>query len=149
MIVIRKYSITELYAAENVKELFKEYEEESAIDGLPPIAAKKELYFHIESLGALNIFGAFLDNVLVGFVTVLSPIVPHYGIVVAVAESFFVAKQYRKTGAGLRLMRAAEDRAKEIGSPGILFSAPFGGQLSDVLAKKKYKETSRVFFRKF
>lgn len=148
-IEIKNYSIEELYNAVNVSELFNEYEQESAIKGLPRISAKKETYLNLEKSGTLHIIGAFLDNVLIGFVTIISPIMPHYDALVSVAESLFVAKKYRKSGAGLKLQKAAEEHANSLGSPGLLFSAPYGGVLAEVLPRRGYKETNRVFFKKF
>jgi hypothetical protein len=55
---------------------------------------------------------------------------------------------HRGTGSGIRLLRAAEDKAKEIGSPGLIVSAPFAGRLFDVLPRCGYTEVSRVFFKK-
>ena len=132
------------------QEILDEYGDECHIDGLPNPSAKKDMYLEMERSGALHTIGAFLENTVIGFVTVLAPIVPHYGVLVAVTESFFVAKEHRKTGAGLRLLRAAEQYAKERGSPGLLISAPFGGSLAEVLSRMDdYVETNRVFFRKF
>ena len=72
---------------------------------------------------------------------------PHYSVKMAVTESFFVAKAYRKSGAGLKLLHAAETYAKEIGCAGILVNAPFEKTLMDVLPRVGYQETHRVFFK--
>lgn len=96
----------------------------------------------------LHVFSAATDFDLVGFITVLAPVLPHYGVPVAVSESFFVAKAHRKTGAGLKLLRAAEDMARSLGSPGLLVSAPFAGDLFHVLPHVGYVESSRIFFKK-
>jgi GNAT superfamily N-acetyltransferase len=76
---------------------------------------------------------------------VLKPVIPHYGVAIAVTESFFVGKEYRKSGAGLKLLRAAEAHAE--GAPGLLVSAPVGGTLAEVLPHLGYRETNRVFFK--
>lgn len=125
-----------------------EYAAESAIDGLPPPAVKMETYRQLERARVLHAFSARLDGALVGFITVLAPILPHYGVPVAVSESFFVAKAHRRTGAGLKLLRAAENKARALGSPGLLVSAPFEGTLFKVLPRVGYGETNRVFFKK-
>ena len=65
---------------------------------------------------------------------------------VATTERFFV-KAHRKTGAGLRLLRAAEEKARALGSPGLLVTAPFEGDLFQVLPRVGYQETNRVFFK--
>lgn len=146
---IRKSSILELEAQPNIHEILDEYATESAIKGLPAPAAKVELYKYLESTDALYTIGAFLDELLIGFVTVLAPVLPHYGRLIAVTESVFVAKAYRKTGAGLKIIASAEEYAKEIGSPGLLMSAPLGGNLAEVLPHIGYDETNRTFFKSF
>ena len=86
-------------------------------------------------------------ELLVGFVTVLVSVFPHVGVLMASTESLFVAKEYRKTGAGLKLIRSAESCAKEGGAPCLFISSPFGGNLAEVLPQVGYTETNRVFFR--
>lgn len=147
MIMIKKTTIAEIEANENFSALAKEYAEESSIHGLPAPVEKIATYRVIESTGFFQAYGAFLGEVLVGFIAILTPVIPHYGVAIAVAESFFVAKAYRKTGAGLKLLRAGQDHAKSAGSPGFLVSAPTGGVLANVLPRLGYRETNRVFFK--
>jgi GNAT superfamily N-acetyltransferase len=148
MLSIAPSSVADLSAVPEFPALAAEYAAESAIDGLPPPSAKIETYRRLESAGMLHAFAARLDDALVGFITVLAPVLPHYGVPVAVSESFFVAKAHRGSGAGLRLLRAAEDKAHALGSPGLLVSAPFAGNLFKVLPRVGYVETNRVFFKK-
>lgn len=146
---IRKCSIPELENAANIKDLLAEYAAESAIAGLPAPSAKFDMYRSLEESGALHVIGAFSSELLIGYITVLAPVLPHYSAVVAVTESFFVAKEHRKSGAGIKLLREAESYAKTKGSPGLLVSAPFGGDLAEVLPRVGYEETNRVFFKSF
>ncbi len=141
--------MSEIFSAPNIKELLDEYAEESAIFGLPHPKAKVDLYKQLESVGFLYPIGAFCEDGLVGFILVLTHILTHYSERVSTTESFFVAKAYRKTGAGIKLLRAAEGYAKEIKSLGLLISTPIGGDLAEVLSKTDYRETNRVFFRAF
>jgi GNAT superfamily N-acetyltransferase len=148
MMSVQESSVAEVTGAPNFADLAIEYAGESAIDGLPPPAAKMATYRHLEAVGMLHVFSAINDGELVGFITVLAPVLPHYGVPVAVSESFFVARAHRKTGAGLRLLRLAEQKARALGSPGLLVSAPFEGDLCRVLPHVGYRETNRVFFRR-
>lgn len=148
-LIIRKCFISELENEDNIDEILAEYADESAIAGLPAPAAKVDMYKHLESIGSLYTLGAFADGSLIGYITVLTPVLPHYSAVIAVVESFFVLKAHRKTGAGLKLLHEAERYAGSVGSPGILVSAPFGGDLAEVLPHVGYIETNRVFFRSF
>lgn len=146
---IRDSNISELENAPNIHDLLLEYAAESAIKGLPHPSAKVSLYKTLEQNNSLHTIGAFLDGILIGYINILYPILPHYGAIIAVAESYFVAKEQRKTGAGLKLLRAAQEFAKTKNSPGILVSAPIGGDLAEVLPRVGYTETNRVFFMGF
>jgi GNAT superfamily N-acetyltransferase len=148
MLTVAPSTVAAIAGAREFAALAAEYAAESAIDGLPPPAAKMETYRQLERAGMLHAFGANLGDTLVGFITVLAPVLPHYGVPVAVSESFFVAQAHRSTGAGLRLLRAAEGKARTLGSPGLLVSAPFEGALFKVLPRVGYVETNRVFFKK-
>lgn len=145
---VQKSSVAELEAADNFHELLAEYAAESAIDGLPPAVARMEIYRHLESVGMLHVISATSDGHLIGFINVLVAPHPRYSVPVAVSEGFFVAKAHRKTGAGLMLLRAAEDKARELGSAVLLVSAPFEGDLFHVLPRRGYIETNRTFCKK-
>lgn len=148
-LIIRHCTISEMEAAPNIMALLDEYAAESSIAGLPHPSVKVETYKHLESTGAIYPIGAFIGGKLIGFVTVLSPVLPHYNVCVAVAESFFVSKEHRGSGAGLKLLHSAQERTKEVGACGLLVSAPMGGDLAEVLPRVGYTETNRVFFRSF
>lgn len=147
-ITIRQCAASELLDAPNRHELWDEYASESSIDGLPKPTVQIDMYRMLESAGALQLIAAFDGDTIVGFISVLSNKLPHYGVLMAASESFFVAKDYRKSGAGLRLLREAERYALFIGSPGLLVSAPSGGRLAGVLPNVGYAETNRVFFKR-
>ena len=145
---IRKCTVFEIENAPNFSALLAEYATELVVDGAPPFSAKMEMYHALEKTGSFQVLGAYLEDKLIGFVTVLVSVFPHVGVLMAVTESLFVAKEYRKTGAGLKLIRAAETYAYERDAPCLLVSAPFGGNLAEVLPHVGYAETNRVFCRK-
>jgi GNAT superfamily N-acetyltransferase len=146
-VAVQDSSVTEIESAARFRRLAAEYAAESAIAGLPPPSAKRDAYLHLERSGLLHMISATRDGQLIGLIAVLMSTLPHYGVPVAVSESFFVSRAYRKTGAGLRLLRAAEEKASALGSPGLLVSAPFEGDLFQVLPRVGYRETNRVFFK--
>lgn len=148
-ITIRHCAASELLDAPNRFELWDEYARESSIDGMPKPEVQIEAYRMLEKAGALRLIGAFDGDLLVGFVSVLVNVLPHYGVIAAVTESFFVAAAYRKTGAGLNLLREAEAHAQAMNAPVLLVSAPTGGRLAGVLPNVGYTETNRVFFKRF
>ena len=148
MLEVRLTTVSEIESSSNFSQLLHEYSTELVVEGAPAFSAKMEVYYNLERIGSLQAIGAYLDDELVGFVTVLVSVFPHCGVLMAVTESLIVAKAYRKTGAGIKLIRAAEECAKGKGSPCLFISAPFGGNLAEVLPHVGYVETNRVFFRK-
>jgi|HubBroStandDraft_5_1064220.scaffolds.fasta_scaffold237774_2 GNAT superfamily N-acetyltransferase len=148
-LVVGPATVAEIEAAPTIAGLFAEYADESLVKGLPAPSAKWGVYRGLEAGGLLFPYAATLAGELVGFITVLVSLLPRYSQPLAVAESFFVAGAHRKTGAGVRLLRAAETKARELGAPGLLVSAPFGGRLFEVLPRLGYAETNRIFFRSF
>jgi L-amino acid N-acyltransferase YncA len=144
---VQPTTIAALEDAPNIWSILVEYAEEAAVKGLPPPAIRAETYKNLEAAGLLHPISALKDGELIGYVTVMASEIPHYSRVIAVTESFFVARAHRSTGAGLKLLRAAEQKARALGSPGLLVSAPFGGSLAQVLPRAGYSETNRVFFK--
>lgn len=146
--IVGPTTVDDIAAARAWPALAAEYEAEVRNEGLPPPTAKWDQYRHLEALELLHPFSAIIGSELVGFITVLAPVLPKYGIPVAMAESFFVAKAYRMTGAGVKLLAAAEAKARELGSPGLMVTAPIAGKLFEVLPRFGYREISRVFFKR-
>jgi GNAT superfamily N-acetyltransferase len=140
--------VADVMDAPAFQKLAAEYEAEALIDGMPAPAARFEAYEALETAGMLHVFAATVEGGLVGFISVLVASLPRYGRPIAVSESFFVAKEHRKTGAGLRLLKAAENEARARGCPGLLVSAPADGTLSQVLPRVGFRESSRIFFKR-
>jgi GNAT superfamily N-acetyltransferase len=150
-VAVRHISVAEIFVSPGFSWLCQEYAAEAAVVGLPDPHEKLAAYQALEASGSdvFSLYGAFLGDALIGFVALLTPVLPHYGTAIAVAESLFVGSAYRKTGAGLLLIRQAERRAKELHSPGLLFSAPSNGRLSVLLPRIGYRETNRVYLKGF
>ena len=147
-VTIRECSVAEFCASDNLDELFSEYADESSVNGLPRYNVNFDTYHMLDKAGAIKLACAYAGEVIVGFISVLVTVLPHYSATLATAESYFVAKKYRAGGAGLRLLRCGERFAQDAGSPGLLVSAPAAGILSTILPKLGYKNTNLVFFKK-
>ena len=145
---IRAVTCKELFAEPSFSALLQEYAEECALDGLP-VTVSEDIYYKMEESGLIALIAAFDDDKLLGFVSVLVTVLPKYSLPVASTESFFVSAKYRRTGAGLRLLRAAEKLAVAKGAVGMLVSAPSGSRLAEVAPRSGYEESNRVFFRRF
>lgn len=145
MVEVRAASFAEILDAE---ELLLEYAAECALPELAPINPQREMYAAMERTGAFQCFGVFDQGVLVGFATVLTFIVPHYGKKIATAESLFLAAAHRSAGPGNRLLQTVERYAREQGCVAILYSAPAGSQFERLLrARKPYRHSNTVFLR--
>lgn len=144
---IEQRTVAAIIEAPEFPALIEEYARESANDGLPPPQARIAMYAACEAAGFLHVFTAEQAGTLVGFITVAAPMNLHYGVPLAVAESFFVSAAHRKGGTWLKLLQAAEQRARLVGSPGLYVSAPVKSALAEVLPMTGYRQTNAVFFK--
>lgn len=147
MIDVRRITFGELESDPNFRWLIEAYAEESQIAGLPPANCQSELYRQMEATGAFHVLAAYQNGELAGFLNFLVTVLPHYGAKVATTESIFVAREFRRTGAGVRLIREMEKICAELGAVGVLVSAPSGGRLAEVMPGLKYRETNQIFFK--
>lgn len=147
-LIIRKIKMDDIWSAPNCADLLKEYADEYSLKGTPEPTPNIELYKILEQNNFLVAFGSYIEDLLVGFITILLVKGTHYSVVIANTESYFVAKEYRHTGAGTKLRIEAEKTARDAGCPGILLQAPTDGKLSAVLEKSDYEEAYRVFYKR-
>lgn len=146
MVVIRKCSISEIENDPNADRILAEYEHECATPGVGKAVPQWDIYRAIESTGVMQAFGAFVDGHLVGFITVTVMRHPHYAELIASYESYFVLADYRGTGAGMALLRAAKELAKERGAVGLFVNSAPGSSLDRVLTGIGARHTHNVRF---
>lgn len=146
-VVIRQCKVADIQHASNIEALMQEYASESHVIELPAPNVQWGHYQAMEGMGTLGAIAAFKGDELIGFVGIISNKLPHHGATIAIVESFFVAKEHRKSGSGLRLLRAAEQYAIDVGSPCLLVNAPHGGSLEMVMPRMGYRHTGTVFCR--
>lgn len=148
MQVIRQCSVEEFFSHPDARALLTEYAAESGLAGLPAPTPHAETYEALEKSGRMQVIAAFDDDHLIGFITLLVYLNPHYSALLGVVESFFVRSEQRGRGAGMKLLRHAENSARAAQAAGILISAPSNSLLASVLAAHKtYRPTHRVFLR--
>ena len=145
--VIRRCTTAELEAAPNLAEVLAEYALESSMKELGPARAQVEIYRALEASGLFHPIAAFEGDRLLGFILPIVVVLPHYGVVAATIESFFVPKAVRKQGIGLRLLAMAEALARELGAKALLLSAPVTGSMGRVLAAKGFRHSNDVFVK--
>lgn len=147
---VRECPFAELSAHPDFPDLTQAYARESGLPGMPEPCAHLDTYFTLEQAGVLASFGAFADSRLVGLALLLVAMLPHYSVVMGHVESFFVAADYRKSGAGIALRRATEREAHHRGARGVFMQAAIGSRLNEMLTKEGvYAETHHVFLRLF
>lgn len=146
---IRLCTAAEFQAEPNIDALFAQYADESAIAELGHHDVRMDIYEAMETAGALRVLVAHRDNVLVGFAVLTFAVLPHFGKLISSTESFFVAPDARKGGLGVKLLRAAEQAAKDAGAIGLFVSAPVKSRLASIMPRSGYRQTNEVFFRGF
>lgn len=130
--------------------LVAEYAEECKMRGMPEPDWAREVYEGMEHMGIVHcLVLRDTEYKMVGFSVLLCTVVPHYNKLVVTTESLFVTREYRKGGGGMKLIKAIEGHAQQIGAVGLLLSAPEGGSLAAVAPKIGYTHASNVFFKGF
>ena len=147
MITYGPCTIAMLKNSKTFPEIYRAYSEECSVAGLPKPDEKLSAYAQLELYDLYWAYGAFDGEDVIGFIATVTPIIPHYGVGITVAESLFVLPEYRPMGVGWKLITAAEKHAKEKGSAGISLSSPAGGRLSEVLSKTDYRLTNEIYFK--
>lgn len=148
MTTIRKISFDEISARPEFATITQAYADESKIEEMPPHNLNYDSYRRLEQMGMYHCYGAFVEDNLVGLVTVLVTMIPHYSVLIASTESLFVDEKHRKGGTGLKLIKAAEECAKENGAINLFVNAPMGGRLVQVMPRIGYRECQRIFCRR-
>lgn len=139
----RRTTWTEAFARPEFKQLVEDYSAES---GSPFMhgAPNPDEYIAAEKAGAMVPVGAFDGELLVGGVNIMIHRIPHYAEVLASVESIFLAKDYRRGTTGLRLLRAAEEVAREAGASVLMIGTRCGSRFEH-LCRLRYTPVNTVF----
>jgi len=146
--IVKSCRVEDIRSAPNIDDLIYEYANESRIPEMPWPRTDWNTYETLERVGSLHVFSACQETTLVGFVFLIVSMMPEYGIALACTEAFFVADAYRHTGAGLKLLDAAENKAAELNAPGMSVGAPIDSRLAQVLPRRGFREVGRTFFKR-
>jgi GNAT superfamily N-acetyltransferase len=116
---------------------------------MPDYAPQRQMYAAMENSGALHCFGAYANDVLVGFVSVVTDAMPHNGKRTATIESLFALPSHRKLGTGDALLSAAEAFAGVSGFNPLSYTARKGSALEKILSRRKGCMASHTMFTKW
>lgn len=94
-----------------------------------------DLYRSRESRGTLILLGAFADDVPAGYAVGWVYLHPHYQVQTGWHDALYLDPAHRHGPAGLVLMRAVEDAARERGAVLMLWSAKPGSRLDRILER--------------
>lgn len=140
---IRKCGVAEVFDDPRSDVLIAEYAEECSEPGVDP---QRPMYEAMEQSGVLQCFGAYVAGGLIGFVTVLTSLMPHTGKRVATIESLFALTSHRASGAGEALLSAAEQYASATGCVRLLYTARINSRLNTVLSRRSGCEATHIVF---
>jgi len=144
----RKISLDELWNTPGFVRLCLDYEKESSLEYLKDVNPKYEKYKEIENNNELIIVGAYSDDaILIGFTVTTIGYYLHYDVLAADTESLYVDDNYRKGNTGLKLIRTAEEYAKQAGAEFFYITAPAGGRLEKAARLFGYKKANVQFIR--
>lgn len=128
--------------------LLAEYADECSLPELGMFSPQRDLYERMEAFGSLECFGVHEGAALVGFISLITYVLPHYGKLITTTESIFLSKRYPSGRSGLKMLNFIEDFARAKGSISVLYTAPVGSRFSALLSKrKKCRHSNNVFVR--
>lgn len=149
MIEVREMKAAELESFAEFPALAQQYAEETGYPEMPLPVPQRSKYYALEASGVLFSLGAINEvGELVGIISMIIAVMPHYGNKMAVGESFFVAPEHRKTRAGIKLLQAAEKVAKREKALACLITAQTNSTLCKIMPLVGYRDSNSVFFKR-
>ncbi len=123
---VRKVPVSALFAMPEFKALCDEYAKEAGNTEFGEWSINRTMYIATEEDGFGQAFAVFDEDKLVGFAYAALTVQPHFQRVnVLAVDALFVAEEARRTGAGLRLIQALKNHAREMKADGLLLGARF------------------------
>ena len=144
---IKEISAREVYSSPEFDQIVRDYAQEGGNPDLGNAVPSLEFYDRMEKSGSLRCAAAFDGDRIVGIVFVLATVYPHFGKIVASVESIWLAKSHRAGGVGLRLIRKAQDLARDMGACGVYFGARVDSRLGQ-LYSRLFTPMNTIFWKK-
>ena len=145
---VKLISIDTFFSYKHIDSLLREYSDESRGALVPVVKTDIVLYKTLEDLGILDLIVVYDDEVIVGFISLMTTVMPHYSEKASTVESIFVLKEHRKFGTGKILVNKAESIAKSKSAKVMFMSAPKDGVLSKVVGTYGFTETNTTYTKK-
>ena len=83
-----------------------------------------------------------------GFITSVTYRLPKYSTLGTTTEYFFVLKEYRTGGTGLKLLKRIEEKAKQRNATSFFLSAPLNGSLDRIAERALGLTKSHAIYSK-
>ena len=140
-------TVADIEASPKFVALALEHAREHQVEGMPPSVPDWPSYQCLEQAGLLYSWSATLEGSVIGYISIVVSVHPRCGVPLATTEGWFVVKEHRKTGAGLKLFKLAEAKSLELTGRNPLVGAPMDSDLSRAMVGLGYHEISRVLFK--
>ena len=128
--------------------MYEHFDEVSSPEMREKLCPDWEKYIVLQQLGKLIAFGAFQEEVLVGYVALLLSESLHYkGTVVAISDTIFLTKEFRNSSAGIRLMKEAEKEAAIRKAEYVCWYSKENSSLENICRKKNYRIRDIIFIK--
>lgn len=144
---MRPMTVAEFFNRPEANDIIAEYTAESGNPDLGSAMPSQQQYEQMESSGILSVLGAFEGDSLVGFVSVVVTMYPHFGKLVGSVESIWLRNDKRAGSAGLRLLKTAFANAKERGAVGCYLGARHGSR-QHRLYERLFQPMNVLFWKK-
>lgn len=144
---VKDVPVRAIYSSPEFEQIVREYSEESGNPDLGCGCPALDFYERMEGSGALRCAAAYEGDRIIGFVIVVTTLYPHFGKLVGTVESIWLSREHRAGGAGIRLIRKAQDMAREMGAVGIYFGARSGSRLAQLYGRL-FTPMNTLFWKK-
>jgi GNAT superfamily N-acetyltransferase len=146
MLEIKPVSYSEILDAPNSAELLDTYAKDCV---MPDYNPQRQIYAAMEKAGAFHCFGAYVFGSLIGFISVITGVMPHNGKKMATIESLFVLPAYRTNGAEGALMSSVEGLASASGCVAFIYTARIGSSLEKILSRRRGCKATHTNFTRW
>lgn len=141
---VKVLSTQEVMSYPGFDELIEEYSQ--AFDSAHPGAVKVDWKAYEDFGAKLKAAAVIAEGKIVGIAAVLIQRSRHYDMPVVTIEALYLRRAYRKGTAGLRLLWAASDIARDSGAKGLALCAPPNSELERLCIAKGYADLRHVYW---